>query len=148
MTNKIWTAALVAAAMVSTGAAKTRQMNPHLASVVSFNLASAKANVTSNNRVMSYTVEAGGDPNRIVLEFADVDYVRMGTQGNLVMLMKNGEFRTYVAAFYQTVNGKQKRVSGNFRILGATKAAFHVGKHDTTLPMQIEAQIMGSEAGS
>jgi len=148
MTNKILTAALVAAAIVSTGAAKTRQVNPNLASVVSFNLVSAKATVTANKRSMSYTVEPGGDPNAIQLQFEDVDQVRIGKNGSIVLSMKNGDFRTYTATFYQTVDGKQKLVSGNFRILGTNRAAFHVGKHDTSLPLQIEAEIKGSEAGS
>ncbi len=148
MTNKILTAALVAAAIVSTGAAKTRAVTPNLASVVSFNLVSAKATVTATKRTMAYTVEPGGDPNAIQLQFEDVDQVHMNQAGHIVLTMKNGDFRTYSATFYQTVNGRQKLISGNFRILGTNRAAFHVGKYDASLPLQIDAQIKGSEAGS
>ena len=100
-----------------------------------------------DNRVVEYTVNPGGNPGAIELEFAGVSRLYLDLSGHLVMAMKSGDLRTYNATFYQMVDGKKKLVSGNFKVKGANRAAFQVGKYDSSLPLQIDAKFHANTSG-
>lgn len=144
MNKKILAGVLAFGLGAITAGAKT-PVTPKLASVVAFNLTKANASmIRLDEKVVEYIVNPGGTPSDIELEFQGVSRLLLDISGHLTMSMDNGEFRTYNATFYQMVNGKKKLVSGNFRVLSANRAAFHVGKYDASLPLQIDARVQAN----
>lgn len=130
-------------AVSMTGVAGARVPVQARASITCFNLEDNNATVqtSTDNRFVEYTINPGGDPRNIELQFVDAQRIHLNISGKLLIVMTSGETREYDPVFYQMVNGKKKLVAGGFRVLGANRAAFTVGKYDQSQPLLIEAVV-------
>ncbi len=107
-----------------------------------------------NQRQIEYdlTVAAGASPDSIALHFDGADKITTNANGELILKLGSREILQPKPLIYQMVGGRQKEVVGGYKILGAHKVAFVVGKYDRALPLVIDpilsyATYFGGTAG-
>lgn len=93
-----------------------------------------------NQRQLEYdfTVAPGVDSGVIAIHYGGADKISIGSGGDLILNLGDGEIRQPKPVIYQMVNGVRHEISGGYRILDAQTVAFAVGGYDRSLPLVID----------
>ena len=85
-----------------------------------------------------FVVAPNGDPDRIRLQFAGVETMRVDAAGSLVLGGPMGELRQPAPVVYQEVDGDRRAVTGGYVVDGADQIRFQLGDYDRTRPLVID----------
>lgn len=77
-----------------------------------------------------FTVAAGADPQKIVLDFTGADSMQIGINGDLILTSEGRELRFQAPHVYQNSGAKEKTVEGRFVLLASNRAGFEIGQYD------------------
>jgi hypothetical protein len=88
-----------------------------------------------------FVVNPGADPGQIHLNFAGSQGLSLDAQGNLVIQLDGGTVVQRAPVLYQTINGVQTPVSGNFVLEGGTQVGFSVGAYDRSQSLVIDPTL-------
>jgi K319-like protein/beta-propeller repeat-containing protein len=92
-----------------------------------------------NQRKLEYDfiVKPGVDPKAIRMQFAGAD--RMSVEaGDLILHTDSGDVTQKAPIIYQEIDGKRKKVAGNYMFLADNQVGFHLGEYDRTQPLVID----------
>jgi hypothetical protein len=92
-----------------------------------------------NQRKLEYDfiVKPGVDPNAIRMQFAGVDSMSVEA-GDLVMHTESGDVTQKAPIIYQEINGKRKKIMGNYMFLADNQVGFYLSDYDKTQPLVID----------
>ena len=92
-----------------------------------------------NQRKLEYDfiVQPGADPENIRLKFSGVEGYSIES-GDLVLRTDGGQVIQQAPIIYQQVDGKRKKVEGNYKFLDEGLVAFHLGDYDKTKTLVID----------
>jgi Beta-propeller repeat len=85
-----------------------------------------------------FMIAPGANPDAIAIHFAGVDKISVGTRGELILSLVDGEIRQPDPVIYQTINGVRKGIEGGYRIVDTHTVAFTVGTYDRSQPLVID----------
>lgn len=88
-----------------------------------------------------FHVAAGGNPNQIQLNFQGATSVALDASGNLLISVGGQQVIEQAPQLYQTINGVQQAVSGQYVIESATQVGFSIGAYDSTQPLIIDPTL-------
>jgi K319-like protein/beta-propeller repeat-containing protein/HYR domain-containing protein len=92
-----------------------------------------------NQRKLEYDfiVKPGVNPKAIRMQFAGVD--RMSVEaGDLILHTDSGNVIQKTPIIYQEIDGKRKKVMGNYMFLADNQVGFYLGDYDKTQPLVID----------
>jgi Beta-propeller repeat len=85
-----------------------------------------------------YQLAPGADPSQIRFAVQGAERLSIDAKGDLVLHTAIGDVLEHAPVIYQEIAGVQKRVSGQFVLLGNNEVGFQVGSYDATLPLVID----------
>jgi hypothetical protein len=88
-----------------------------------------------------FQLAPGADPSQIKLNFQGASSVQLDAQGNLDMQVAGTPVVEHAPVVYQTIDGTQKNVSGQYVVQGPTQFGFALGGYDTTQPLTIDPTL-------
>jgi hypothetical protein len=93
-----------------------------------------------NQRQLEYdfVVAPGTDPKPIRLRFAGARELRLGADGDLVVMVAGGALTFHKPVVYQVVDGQRKTVVGSFALLARHTVGFRLGSYDRRKPLVID----------
>ncbi len=94
-----------------------------------------------NDLQYDFNVAAGANPNVIQLNFNGADQVTIDSNGNLLIQSGTAEVTAHAPVVYQTINGVQQPVTGQYVLLGGNQVGFSIGTYDTTQPLVIDPTL-------
>lgn len=77
-----------------------------------------------------FAVAAGTNPGLIAWRYEGVDRVALGTEGELIIKLGDGEIRQPRPHLYQEIAGVRREVQGAYQLKGELTVGFHIGKYD------------------
>jgi len=99
-----------------------------------------------NQRQLEYdfTVGPHANPKAIELKFSGTDRIEIGDQGDLILHTKAGEIRHQHPRIYQSRDGREVPVDGEFVLLDSGRVGFDIGNYDEGLPLVIDPKFIYS----
>jgi hypothetical protein len=88
-----------------------------------------------------FDVAPGADPRSIRFAVQGADSLSLDAQGNLVLHSSSGDVVENAPVLYQTVNGVQQPVAGQFVLLGQDQVGFQVGAYDHSQTLTIDPVV-------
>ncbi|MCW3096153.1 MAG: hypothetical protein JWL77_1771 [Chthonomonadaceae bacterium] len=92
-----------------------------------------------------FLVRPGTDPNRIALKFTGARTVRIATNGDLVLGLRQREVRWHKPLTYQTIAGKKRMVASAFVLKKGGKVGFALARYDTSRSLTIDPKLIYSK---
>ena len=99
-----------------------------------------------NQRRLEYdfVVAPHADPDRIRLQFAGADRLRITAGGDLALSAEGGEIVFHKPVVYQQRDGRRQPVSGAFALLANRSVGFKVGSYDHSQPLVVDPVLVYS----
>jgi hypothetical protein len=88
-----------------------------------------------------FIVAPGAHPSTIGLTFQGVDHLELGSQGDLVLKVKDGEVRMRKPFIYQVVGERRQEVPGEYVLRGKNQVGFAVAAYDPGKPLVIDPAL-------
>jgi hypothetical protein len=87
-----------------------------------------------------FEVAPGVDPAQVTLSFQGPENLKIGTDGDLVLGLSDGEVRLQAPRVYQKFGGQERPVAGRFKLRGASKGkvGFELGAYDRSRTLIID----------
>jgi hypothetical protein len=85
-----------------------------------------------------FVLAPGADPNTIRLAFQGIDDLELGSHGDLVLKVKDGEVRMHKPFVYQLVEDRRQEVPGDYVLRDRKQVGFVVAAYDTGKPLVID----------
>jgi len=95
-----------------------------------------------------FLVRPGVDPKLIGMKFVGARKVRIASNGDLVLGLKQGEVRWHKPLTYQTIAGKKRMVASSFVLKKGRKVGFSLARYDTSRPLTIDPKLIYSQTFS
>lgn len=99
-----------------------------------------------NQRQLEYdfVVSPGVDPRLIRLSVSGASRVTVDSEGNLVLHSEDGDVRLLAPKAYQDVEGRRRKVAGQWQLAGNNTAAFRLASYDRSKELVIDPVLMYS----
>jgi hypothetical protein len=99
-----------------------------------------------NNQQLEYDfiVAPHAKTGDIRLHFDGARQLELDTEGNLVIVARDGSIAFHKPVLYQTKNGHRHEVDGAFMLLGHNTAGFRVGSYDRAQTLVIDPSLLYS----
>ncbi len=91
-----------------------------------------------------FIVAPGADPSPITIAFEGPEKLLLDTEGNLVLVLKEGELRFQRPMLYQEVRGVRHEISGGYVLRKPHEVAFQIAAYDATKPLVIDPVLFYS----
>ena len=93
-----------------------------------------------NQRQLEYdfVIEPGASTRQVRLRFDGARKLRVGADGNLRIVERNGEIAFQKPVVYQMRDGQRELVNGQFVLKGKNEVGFALGHYDTTRELVID----------
>jgi hypothetical protein len=85
-----------------------------------------------------FIVAPGADPSTIGLAFQGIEGLELGSQGDLVLKVKDGEVRMHKPVVYQVVGDRRQELPGEYVLRDNNQVGFVVATYDTSKPLVID----------
>ncbi len=85
-----------------------------------------------------FIVAPGADPGAIQLEYAGANSIRIDGNGDLVLVLDDGEVRHRAPLVYQDDGGHRRTVAGRFVLGVGDRVGFEVGDYDRAAPLVVD----------
>ncbi|MBL8228160.1 MAG: SBBP repeat-containing protein [Bryobacterales bacterium] len=85
-----------------------------------------------------FVVKPNADPDAIRIRWEGIDDVRIASNGDLVLVLPEGELRQLRPQIYQESGGKRVPVEGAYRLLAGKRVAFTLARYDHRKPLIID----------
>ena len=86
-----------------------------------------------------FVVAPGTDPRAIALQFRGAERLALGSDGELLLIIADGEVRMHKPVLYQTAaDGGRREVAGQYVLTGRDQVGFKVGAYDASQPLVID----------
>jgi Beta-propeller repeat len=96
----------------------------------------------SASRIKSeFIIAPEADPNRIRLEYAGVDHVQIGANGDMIVSAQAGELREAAPEIYQDTPTGRVKIQGRYHVLSDRTVGFEIGDYDRSKPLVIDPTI-------
>jgi hypothetical protein len=99
-----------------------------------------------NQQQLEYDIvlSAGADPRSIKLDIQGAQQIKVDSNGDLVLMTRDGELRQRKPICYQMVRGLRQEVAGRYDLSRKTQVGFKVDNYDTKLPLVIDPILVYS----
>lgn len=91
-----------------------------------------------------FEVASGADPRQIQFDIKGADSVSVDSNGDLVLLTKQGAFHIKSPVLYQTFNNMKLPITGGFSLKNSTRVGFSLQGYDKTKPLVIDPVLLYS----
>ena len=91
-----------------------------------------------------FVVAPGADPSVITMGIEGPDKLSVNAQGDLVLMMKDGEIRFQKPMIYQDLDGGRHEIAGGYKLHGKHQVGFEIAAYDRTKPLVIDPQLVYS----
>ncbi|MEL7053959.1 MAG: SBBP repeat-containing protein, partial [Cyanobacteria bacterium J06588_5] len=85
-----------------------------------------------------FVVHPGADPGDIQLAYSGIEGMSLRADGALVLQTPFGELVETAPLLYQTINGEQITVDGQYQLLGDNQVGFAIGDYDPAYALVID----------
>ncbi|MEO0886756.1 MAG: hypothetical protein AAFY54_12580, partial [Cyanobacteria bacterium J06648_10] len=85
-----------------------------------------------------FVVHPGADPGDIQLAYSGIEGMSLRADGALVLQTPFGELVETAPLLYQTINGEQITVEGQYQLLGDNQVGFAIGDYDPAYALVID----------
>ena len=94
----------------------------------------------SHGRQLEYdlVVASGADPRQIKLNFAEVDELKLDSDGDLLIGINGQQMRMHRPVVYQEKDGKREPVEAQYTLSDAQQIGFEIAAHDRTRTLVID----------
>lgn len=99
-----------------------------------------------NNGSLEYDliVSPGADPKTIQLSVGGGSDVRIGSEGELIVGVAQGEIKQFAPKIYQEKDGVRRTISGRYSLSDGKLARLEIGAYDPTQPLVIDPVLIYS----
>jgi hypothetical protein len=88
-----------------------------------------------------FVVGPGASSTPIALDVSGAQDARIADNGDLTLLMSNGEAIQHRLTIYQIVDGARRTIAGNYVWLSPSRVGFNVGAYDPSKPLIIDPSL-------
>ena len=91
-----------------------------------------------------FVVAPGADPSVITMGIEGPEELSVNAQGDLVLMMKDGEILFQKPMIYQNLDSVRHEVAGGYKLHGNHQVGFEIAAYDRTKPLVIDPQLVYS----